>query len=86
MKFQVSVFVPMTVSFGAIANRGPFQSIERATEFARKETRKQSIINGRSYATIKQFSPSIRDYVDVGTIYSEKGTITDEQADYFPSF
>ena len=86
MKFRVAVFAPMPVSYGAITSRGPFSSIERATEFARRETRKQSLINGKSYATIKQFFPSIRDYVDVGTIYSEQGTITDEQTDYFPSF
>lgn len=85
MKFNVTVFAPRTCAYGAVINRGPFASIESATEAAKRETRKQSLINGRSYATLTQYSPTIRDYVDVGTIYAEQGEITSEQTDYFPS-
>lgn len=85
MKYLVITFAPEAVTFGPVSKpEGPFKTIEAATERARKQVRKQSLINGTSYATIKQFVPSASDYRETATIYASNGAITEEQIHEFP--
>ena len=84
MKFTSTVFAPLPVSYGPVSTHGPCKTLESALIWARRESRKQSLINGLSYAVVRQFVPSANNYQETATLYADHGEITSETIHEFP--